>query len=90
LLKRTLDPLNVNAVISHCRPLASSFRSDGGRACAIAETHGFMKAIMDAKSDRILGFTMRGAGEAIAVVQTAMLARIPYTVYEVPSLPTLS
>lgn len=45
---------------------------------------------MDAKSDRILGFMMLSASEAIAVVQTAMLARILYTAYEVPSLPTLS
>lgn len=49
---------------------------------------------MDAKSDRILGFLMlgagAGAGEAIAVVQTAMLARMPHTDYEVPSLPALS
>ena len=40
-----------------------------------------MKAIIDANSDRILGFTMlgAGAGEIIAVVQTAMLAPMPYT-----------
>ncbi|MFH0344000.1 MAG: hypothetical protein ACHBNF_18185 [Chromatiales bacterium] len=35
----------------------------------------------DAQSDRILGFTMlgAGAGEVIAVVQTAMLAGLRYT-----------
>ena len=51
------------------------------RARAIGETRGFMKALIDAKSDRILGFTMlgTGAGEVIAVVQTAMLAGLPYT-----------
>lgn len=51
------------------------------RARAIGETRGFMKAILDTKSDRILGFTMLGAdaGEVIAVVQTAMLAGLPYT-----------
>lgn len=51
-----------------------------------------MKAIMDAKSDRVLGFMMlgAGAGEPIAVVQTAMLARMPHTDYEVASLPALS
>jgi len=40
-----------------------------------------MKALVDAKSDRILGFTMFGpeAGEVMAVVQTAMLAGMPYT-----------
>ena len=40
-----------------------------------------MKALLDARSDRILGFTMFGpqAGEVMAVVQTAMLAGMPYT-----------
>lgn len=51
------------------------------RARAIGETRGFMKALIDAKNERILGFTMlgAGAGEVIAVVQTAMLASLPYT-----------
>lgn len=52
------------------------------RARAIGETRGFMKALIDIHSDRILGFTMLGAdaGEVIAVVQTAMLAGSPFTV----------
>jgi pyruvate/2-oxoglutarate dehydrogenase complex dihydrolipoamide dehydrogenase (E3) component len=52
------------------------------RARAIGETRGFMKALLDARTDRILGFTMFGpeAGEVMAVVQTAMLAGMPYTV----------
>jgi pyruvate/2-oxoglutarate dehydrogenase complex dihydrolipoamide dehydrogenase (E3) component len=52
------------------------------RARAIGETRGFMKALLDARSDRILGFTMFGpeAGEVMAVVQAAMLAGMPYTV----------
>ena len=39
------------------------------------------KALVDAQSDRILGFTAFGAeaGELVAVVQTAMLAGAPYT-----------
>ncbi len=51
------------------------------RARAIGETRGFMKMILAAKSDQILGFTMLGAeaGEVLAVVQTAMLAGFPYT-----------
>jgi pyruvate/2-oxoglutarate dehydrogenase complex dihydrolipoamide dehydrogenase (E3) component len=51
------------------------------RARASGETRGFMKALLDTNSDRILGFTMLGAeaGEVIAVVQTAMLAGLPYT-----------
>ena len=51
------------------------------RARTLAETRGFMKVLLDMDSDRILGFTMLGpgAGEVIGVVQTAMLAGLPYT-----------
>jgi pyruvate/2-oxoglutarate dehydrogenase complex dihydrolipoamide dehydrogenase (E3) component len=51
------------------------------RARALGETRGFMKVLLDTRSDRILGFTMLGyaAGEVIAIVQTAMLAGLPYT-----------
>jgi pyruvate/2-oxoglutarate dehydrogenase complex dihydrolipoamide dehydrogenase (E3) component len=51
------------------------------RTRTIDETRGFMKALIDVHSDRILGFTMVGpeAGEVMAVVQTAMLAGLPYT-----------
>jgi len=51
------------------------------RARAIGETRGFMKMLLDAKNDTILGFTMLGvdAGEVLAVVQTAMLGHLPYT-----------
>ena len=40
-----------------------------------------MKALIAAGDDRILGFTMLGAdaGEVMAVVQTAILAGLPYT-----------
>lgn len=52
------------------------------RARALGETRGFMKMLLDASSDRILGFTMLGvdAGEVVAVVQTAMLGGLPYTI----------
>lgn len=45
------------------------------------ETRGFMKALIEADGDRILGFTMIGpeAGEVMAVVQMAMLSGLPYT-----------
>jgi pyruvate/2-oxoglutarate dehydrogenase complex dihydrolipoamide dehydrogenase (E3) component len=51
------------------------------RARTIGETRGFMKALIDSRSDRILGFTMlgSGAGEVIATVQSAMLGGLPYT-----------
>ena len=51
------------------------------RTRTLSETRGFMKALIDTKSDRILGFTAFGveAGEIMASVQVAMLAGLPYT-----------
>jgi pyruvate/2-oxoglutarate dehydrogenase complex dihydrolipoamide dehydrogenase (E3) component len=51
------------------------------RAHTTGETSGFMKVLVSGGDDRILGFTMIGseAGEVMAVVQTAMLAELPYT-----------
>jgi pyruvate/2-oxoglutarate dehydrogenase complex dihydrolipoamide dehydrogenase (E3) component len=51
------------------------------RTWTTGENRGFMKALIDARTDRILGFTMFGAeaGEVMAAVQTAMLAGMPYT-----------
>jgi pyruvate/2-oxoglutarate dehydrogenase complex dihydrolipoamide dehydrogenase (E3) component len=51
------------------------------RTRTTSETRGFMKALVEANGDRILGFAMLGAeaGEVMAVVQTAMLAGMPYT-----------
>jgi pyruvate/2-oxoglutarate dehydrogenase complex dihydrolipoamide dehydrogenase (E3) component len=39
-----------------------------------------MKVLVGESDDRILGFTMIGAdaGEVVAAVQTAMLAKLPY------------
>jgi pyruvate/2-oxoglutarate dehydrogenase complex dihydrolipoamide dehydrogenase (E3) component len=50
------------------------------RTEATDETEGFMKAVVSANDDRILGFTMIGseAGEVVAAVQAAMLAELPY------------
>jgi len=51
------------------------------RAMTISETRGFMKALIDPESERILGFTMfgAGAGDVMATVQMTMLAGLPYT-----------
>ena len=50
------------------------------RTATTGETQGFMKVLVGAGDDRILGFTMIGAeaGEVMSVVQTAMLADLPY------------
>jgi pyruvate/2-oxoglutarate dehydrogenase complex dihydrolipoamide dehydrogenase (E3) component len=52
------------------------------RAVTLGETRGFPKVLIDAQSDRILGFTAFGveASEMMAAVQTAMLGGLPYTV----------
>lgn len=51
------------------------------RARTLSETRGFMKALVEAESGRILGFTAFGvgAGEIMASVQVAMIAGLPYT-----------
>src|SRR5437660_4489767 len=51
------------------------------RARTLSETRGFVKALVEADSDRILGFTVFGvgAGEILAAVQIAMIAGLPYT-----------
>jgi pyruvate/2-oxoglutarate dehydrogenase complex dihydrolipoamide dehydrogenase (E3) component len=51
------------------------------RTRTLSETRGFMKALIEAESDRILGFTVVGVagGEIMASVQIAMIAGLPYT-----------
>lgn len=51
------------------------------RTRTIDETFGFLKTLVSQSDDQILGFTMIGpdAGEVMSVVQTAMLAGLPYT-----------
>jgi pyruvate/2-oxoglutarate dehydrogenase complex dihydrolipoamide dehydrogenase (E3) component len=49
------------------------------RAQATGDKQGFMKALVGENDDRILGFTMIGAEAGdMAVVQTAMMADLPY------------
>jgi pyruvate/2-oxoglutarate dehydrogenase complex dihydrolipoamide dehydrogenase (E3) component len=57
-------------------PMSSVLRTE-----ATDEKQGFMKALISASDDRILGFTMIGAeaSEVLAAIQTAMLGRVPYT-----------
>ena len=51
------------------------------RAQTTGETQGFMKVLIGARHERILGFTMIGAeaGKVVAAVQAAMLAELPYS-----------
>jgi pyruvate/2-oxoglutarate dehydrogenase complex dihydrolipoamide dehydrogenase (E3) component len=52
------------------------------RTRTLSETRGFLKALVNATDDRILGFTAFGvdAGELMATVQLAIKAGIPYPV----------
>jgi pyruvate/2-oxoglutarate dehydrogenase complex dihydrolipoamide dehydrogenase (E3) component len=51
------------------------------RAIETGETRGFMKAIVDAETDQILGCAVLGVegGEIMAMVQIAMMGNLPYT-----------
>jgi pyruvate/2-oxoglutarate dehydrogenase complex dihydrolipoamide dehydrogenase (E3) component len=52
------------------------------RALEVDETRGFMKAVVDAASNQILGAAVLGieGGEIMAQIQLAMMGRLPYTV----------
>jgi pyruvate/2-oxoglutarate dehydrogenase complex dihydrolipoamide dehydrogenase (E3) component len=51
------------------------------RTRTLSEPRGFMKMLIEAGSDRILGFAALGveASELLAAVQTAMIGELPYT-----------
>jgi pyruvate/2-oxoglutarate dehydrogenase complex dihydrolipoamide dehydrogenase (E3) component len=51
------------------------------RALEVDETRGFMKAIVDAETDQILGAAVLGleGGELMAMLQLAMMGRLSYT-----------
>jgi pyruvate/2-oxoglutarate dehydrogenase complex dihydrolipoamide dehydrogenase (E3) component len=52
------------------------------RALEVDETRGFMKAIVDADNDQILGACILGieGGEIMAMLEIAMLGKLSYTV----------
>jgi pyruvate/2-oxoglutarate dehydrogenase complex dihydrolipoamide dehydrogenase (E3) component len=52
------------------------------RALEVAESRGFMKAIVDADTGQILGATVLGleGGEVMSMLQIAMMGKLPYTV----------
>ncbi len=51
------------------------------RAVELGETRGLMKAVVDAETGQILGCAVLGieGGEIMAMIQIAMLAKMPYT-----------
>lgn len=51
------------------------------RALEVDETRGFMKAVVDADTNQILGAAVLGieGGEVMSVLETAMMGKLPYT-----------
>jgi len=51
------------------------------RALEVDETRGFMKAVVDAESNQILGAAILGieGGEVMSAVEIAMMGKLPYT-----------
>ncbi|NUO39920.1 MAG: mercuric reductase [Gemmatimonadaceae bacterium] len=68
--------------------------SSVARALEVNETRGFMKAVVDAETNQILGATVLGleGGEIATLFQVAMMGKLPYTVLRdaVFSHPTLA
>lgn len=55
--------------------------SQVARALEVDVTRGFMKAVVDADTDQILGAAILGieGGEVVGVLQMAMMGGVPYT-----------
>jgi pyruvate/2-oxoglutarate dehydrogenase complex dihydrolipoamide dehydrogenase (E3) component len=74
--------------------LATMPISDVLRTRTVSEARGFLKMLIGANSDEILGFTAFGfeASELMAAVQTAMVGRMPYTMLReaIFTYPTMS
>jgi pyruvate/2-oxoglutarate dehydrogenase complex dihydrolipoamide dehydrogenase (E3) component len=51
------------------------------RALEVDETRGFMKAVVDAETNQILGAAVLGieGGEVMSVLEIAMMGKLPYT-----------
>ncbi len=68
--------------------------SEVARALETDETRGFMKAVVDADTQQILGAAILGmdGGEVMAVLEVAMMGRLPYTALRDATLahPTLA
>ena len=56
------------------------------RALDVGETRGFMKAIVDADTDQILGAAMLGieGGEIMAIVEVALMSNLPPPRFVIP------
>ncbi|MDP9338433.1 MAG: mercuric reductase [Acidobacteriota bacterium] len=61
--------------------LAKMQMSSVARALEVDETRGFMKAMVDAETDQILGAAVLGieGGEMMSMLEIAMMGKLPYT-----------
>ncbi len=61
--------------------VAKMSMSSAARAIELDETRGFMKALVDPDTDRLLGAAVLGheGGEIMSVLQVAMMGGLPYT-----------
>ena len=55
--------------------------SSVARALEVDETRGFMKVVVDADTEQILGAAVLGieGGEIMAMLQLSMMGKLPYT-----------
>jgi pyruvate/2-oxoglutarate dehydrogenase complex dihydrolipoamide dehydrogenase (E3) component len=62
--------------------VANMAMSSVARALEVDESRGFMKAIVDADTDQILGAAVLGieGGEIMSMLQLAMMGKIPFTI----------
>ena len=69
------------AALTQATVVISDVQRGTSRTATTDEKQGFMKVLVSQNDDRILGFTMVGAeaGEVMASVHTAMLARLSYS-----------
>jgi pyruvate/2-oxoglutarate dehydrogenase complex dihydrolipoamide dehydrogenase (E3) component len=66
----------------HSIRVAKLSMANVARAIEFGETRGFMKAIVDAETNQILGCAILGmeGGEVMTVLQIAMMVKLPYTI----------
>jgi pyruvate/2-oxoglutarate dehydrogenase complex dihydrolipoamide dehydrogenase (E3) component len=65
----------------HAVKVAKVAMEDLSRPSEVSETRGFMKAVVDAETNQILGCAVLGieGGEIMAMLEIAMMGRLPFT-----------
>ena len=73
--------LKLVTVLEKTRAFSEFLQNRMARALETDETRGFMKAVVDAETNQILGAAVLGieGGEVMSVLQMAMMGKVPYT-----------